>query len=123
MPETTSGPNTFPGEAAGTRAAPRSAKGFFASIGAVGAAFFASLCCVGPLLFVTFGVGAGLAATFEPLRPLFTVVAAGLLALGFYVVYGRKSGAACTAEPGSTRRRVLPGSAVHAAPLFRPYTT
>ena len=65
-------------------------KGLFAAFGAVGAAFLASLCCVGPLVFVAFGVGAGLASSFEPLRPLFTMVTLALLAVGFYVVYGRR---------------------------------
>lgn len=61
----------------------------FVSIGAVLSAFLASLCCIGPILFVTLGVGAGLATSFEPLRPLFTVATLGVLALGFYVAYGR----------------------------------
>ncbi len=60
------------------------------ALGAIGAAFLASLCCTGPVLFVTLGVGAGLASHFEPLRPLFAVLAVGLLAVGFYTVYGRK---------------------------------
>ena len=71
--------------------ASESRRGVFAAVGAVGAAFLASLCCVGPLVFVGFGVGAGLASTFEPLRPIFTVATIALLALGFYVVYGRRS--------------------------------
>ncbi|MGI9091375.1 MAG: mercuric transporter MerT family protein [Gemmatimonadaceae bacterium] len=57
---------------------------------AVGAAFLASLCCIGPVLFVTLGVGAGLASHFEPLRPLFTIVTLGLLALGLHTVYSQK---------------------------------
>lgn len=61
-----------------------------ASIAAVGAALLASLCCIGPLLFVTLGVGAGFATRFEPLRPLFAVLTIALLALGFYSVYGRQ---------------------------------
>ena len=64
--------------------------GLFAALGAVGAAFLAALCCVGPLVFVAFGVGAGLASSFEPLRPLFTMLTLALLAVGFYVVYGRR---------------------------------
>ena len=60
-------------------------------LGGLVAAFLGSLCCVGPLLFVTFGVGAGLASTFEPLRPLFGVLMAALLALGLWTVYGRRS--------------------------------
>lgn len=65
-----------------------------ASIGAIGAAFLASLCCIGPVLFITLGVGAGLASRFEPLRPVFTVLTIGLLALGFFTVYARRRGAA-----------------------------
>lgn len=68
----------------------RGGRGRWASLGAVLAAFGASLCCIGPLLFVTFGVGAGLASTFEPLRPLFTVLTVLGLAIGFYTVSGRR---------------------------------
>lgn len=75
-----------------------------ASVAAVGTAFLASLCCIGPVLFVTLGVGAGLASRFEPLRPVFTVLSVGLLALGFYTVYGRRpagdAGASCDADGG-----------------------
>ncbi len=70
--------------------APRARRGLLPAAGAIGAAFLASLCCVGPLLFVTLGVGAGLASTFEPLRPAFTGLTLVLLALGFYIVYGRR---------------------------------
>lgn len=65
-------------------------RGFLASIGAVAAALLASLCCIGPLVFVTLGVGASLASRFEPLRPVFTILTLGLLATGFYSVYGRR---------------------------------
>ena len=95
-----------------------SKKGLFASLGAVAAALLGSLCCIGPLLFVTFGVGAGLASTFEPLRPVFGVLMAGGLGVGFYTVYGRKPKAteadACCAPAGTcavprnrTRDKVL----------------
>ncbi|MGQ0648362.1 MAG: mercuric transporter MerT family protein [Gemmatimonadaceae bacterium] len=59
------------------------------SVGAVGAAALASLCCIGPVLFLTLGVGAGLAARFEPVRPVFTILSVGLLAGGFRAVYWR----------------------------------
>lgn len=65
-------------------------RGLLATLGAILAAFLASLCCIGPLLFVAFGVGAGLASRFEPLRPIFTVLTVVLIGIGFYVVYGRK---------------------------------
>lgn len=57
------------------------------SLGAIGAAIASALCCVGPILYVTVGVGAGLAGTFEPLRPWFLAGAGLFLALGFYGVY------------------------------------
>ena len=67
-----------------------SRRGVAASVGAMFAAFAASLCCIGPVLFVTLGVGAGLASRFEPLRPFFTIVTVALIAIGFYTVYGRR---------------------------------
>lgn len=87
-------------EAAPPPAAPedRPNRGVWASAGAVLAAFGASLCCVGPLLFVTFGVGAGLASTFEPLRPVFTALTVLGLGIGFYTVYGRKPRANAAAD-------------------------
>lgn len=100
---------------------------------AVLAAIGASLCCVGPLLFVGFGVGAGLASTFEPLRPLFTVLTILGLAAGFYTVYGRShivgaGDAACApgeacARPGKrTRDRVILWSATVLAIVFWSFT-
>lgn len=78
--------------------APRARRGLLAAAGAIGAAFLASLCCVGPLLFVTLGVGAGLASTFEPLRPALTGLTLVLLAAGFYIVYGRRGAQRQTPE-------------------------
>jgi DNA-binding transcriptional MerR regulator len=72
-----------------------------ASVGGVSAAFLGALCCAGPLLFVFFGVGAGLASTFDPLRPLFTALMLGAFGFGFYTVYGRRRPAA-TAMAGAT---------------------
>jgi mercuric ion transport protein len=65
-------------------------KALLTGAGGVVAAFLASLCCVGPLLFVSLGAGAGLASTFEPLRPLFGMLMVALLAAGFWAVYGRR---------------------------------
>ena len=59
------------------------------SFGAMAAAVMASLCCVGPVLFVTLGVGAGFGRMFEPLRPVFTILTVALVAAGFYAVYRR----------------------------------
>ncbi len=62
-------------------------KTLFTSFGGVAAALLGSLCCAGPLVFVALGVGAGLAGTFEPLRPVFGILMVALLGAGFYTVY------------------------------------
>ena len=68
-------------------------RGVLAGVGAVITAFLASLCCLGPLVFVALGVGAGLATTFERLRPVFVALTIGFLGLGYYTVYRRRKGA------------------------------
>lgn len=89
-----------------------------ATAGAIAAAFLGALCCAGPLLFVLFGVGAGLASTFDPLRPLFTAVMFGALGLGFHSVYRRRgpipaasAGATCAVPTRRGRDRILLWSA------------
>lgn len=74
-------------------------KTILATTGGVAAAVGSALCCAGPLVAVALGLsGAGLAATFEPLRPYF--VAGTVLALGFgFVVLRREKSKAC--EPGT----------------------
>lgn len=74
-------------------------KAVLAAGGGVSAAVASALCCAGPLVAVALGVsGAGLAATFEPLRPYFVV--GTVLALGFgFVVLRREEKRAC--EPGT----------------------
>ena len=68
------------------------------SAGGVGAALASTLCCAAPLIAVAAGVsGAGLAATFDPLRPLFLGATAVFLLLGFVMV-DREERKAC--EPG-----------------------
>lgn len=92
-----------PGSAAGSRTA-------FALTGGVLAAFSSALCCAGPLLAVTAGVsGAGLSATFEPLRPWFLGATALSLGWGFWQIDRAESGY-CTpgqacAVPAVIRRR------------------
>lgn len=70
-----------------------------AAVGAVGAAIGSALCCAGPLVAVAIGLsGAGLASTFEPLRPYFLGGAAVSLGWAFLTVY-REDQKACS--PGS----------------------
>lgn len=78
------------GHSNGDTDSPGSRRGMVASLGAVGAALLASLCCAGPILFVTLGVGAGLMRQFEPWRPAFSILTVALMAAGFYSVYGRR---------------------------------
>ena len=80
---------------------PTSALGrtLFASVGGVLAAVGSALCCAGPLVAVALGLsGAGLAATFEPLRPFFVVATIVLLGVG-WVSLRREERRACV--PGS----------------------
>ncbi|HXF94987.1 MAG TPA: mercuric transporter MerT family protein [Gemmatimonadales bacterium] len=74
-------------------------KTVLAVTGGIAAAVGSALCCAGPLLAITLGLsGAGLAATFEPLRPYF--VSGTVLALGLgFVVLHREERKAC--EPGT----------------------
>lgn len=69
------------------------------AVGGVAAAFVSALCCAGPVLAVAVGVsGAGLAATFEPLRPYFLAATGLFLLLGFWLLH-REEQKAC--EPGN----------------------
>lgn len=83
-------------------------RGVLASLGAVGGGLLASLCCIGPLIYVALGVGAGLASTFEPLRPAFTIMTLALLALRFYQVYGRRRAVTAATAPGASGQCAAP---------------
>src|SRR5438093_13427573 len=62
-----------------------------AATGRVVAAVVSTLCCAGPLVAVALGLsGAGLAATFEPLRPYFVVGTVLALGFGFVVLRGEE---------------------------------
>ena len=61
------------------------------------AGIFGSLCCVGPLVAVSLGLGGGVAGTlvaFEPYRPLFIAIALGALGYSGWKIY-RRPAAAC----------------------------
>ena len=81
---------------------------FFASIGSVVSGLIASLCCVGPLIFVILGLsGAAFFTQFERYRLLFVIVAFSFLALGFFFAYREEEcapGTSCTINP--KRRRL-----------------
>lgn len=72
--------------------------------GAVLTAIGASLCCIGPILTLMFGVGAfGAATIFASARPYLLVAAVVALAFGFYRLYLRREacapGQACLSKP------------------------
>ena len=74
-------------------------KTVLAATGGIAAAVGSALCCAGPLVAVFLGLsGAGLAATFEPLRPYFLAATGASLGLGFFMVQ-REERKAC--EPGT----------------------
>lgn len=59
--------------------------------GSLIAGFVASLCCIGPLLAVSLGLGSfGLGSFFETLRPYLLAITGLLLGIAFYLTY-RKS--------------------------------
>ncbi len=69
-----------------------------AAAGGIVGAVASALCCAGPLVAVFLGLsGAGLAATFEPLRPYLVAATALFLGSGFVVLH-REERKAC--EPG-----------------------
>jgi mercuric ion transport protein len=69
-----------------------------AAVGGVTAAVVSALCCVGPPVAVALGVsGAGLAGTFEPLRPWFLGATGAFLGGGFWLLH-QEERKAC--EPG-----------------------
>jgi len=104
-------------------------KTLFAAGGSIAAAFASALCCAGPLIAVAAGVsGAGIASTFEPLRPYFLAATALLLGLGFYLLR-REERKACEpgkpcADPAARRRmKIMLWTATVIAIVFASYPT
>lgn len=79
-------------------------RGFGGAARKVGATVACTLCCVGPMLFITLGMGSGLVSWIQPLRPIFTLFTIALLAVGFYIVYRRRPAMACA--PASANGRI-----------------
>ncbi len=106
--------------------APESGRGMrIAAGGSVLAALLASACCWLPLLLLVFGVSAlGVSAAFEKVRPLFLIVAALLLVVGFHLTYFRKEkcapGSACDVPNRKLRRlnRIMLWTAAVMVALF-----
>ena len=99
-------------------------KGVATAAAGVGAAVVSALCCAGPVVAVALGVsGAGLASTFDPLRPYFLGVTALMLGAGFFLLHREEQhacepGKAC-ADPAVRRRmKVMLWTATALAILF-----
>jgi mercuric ion transport protein len=79
--------------------------GVAAAVGGVAAAVGSALCCAGPLVAVALGLsGAGLASTFEPLRPYFVGAAAAGLGAGFWVLRREERSACVPGKPCAAPR-------------------
>lgn len=61
-----------------------------AGIGAMFSAVLASICCVGPALFIGLGASALMAAWLERYRLFFLILTIALLAVAFYLAYGKR---------------------------------
>ena len=77
----------------------------FSFTGSIIAGLLASICCIGPLMFVFLGLsGAAFFAKFEEYRWIFGTLAFGFLAIGFFFTYrGGEDctrGTSCTINPG-----------------------
>ena len=71
------------------------------NIGVVSGAFLASLCCIGPVVLATLGLGgAGFIVGLEAYRPYFIGFTISVLGLAFFLTYLKKE-AAC--EDGSCK--------------------
>ncbi|MBI3193591.1 MAG: cation transporter [Ignavibacteriae bacterium] len=63
----------------------------FMTLGSIVAAIVASLCCIGPLVFVFLGIGSiGAFSAFEAFRPYLIGITALLLGLAFYFTYRKR---------------------------------
>lgn len=74
-------------------------------VGGLVTAFFASLCCIGPLVLAALGVGVGATGFWAdtagalkgilPYRPIFIGLTLVLLGISFYLAYRKPKSAAC----------------------------
>ncbi len=82
-------------------------KGVLSSVGSLLPSFLVSTCCLGPTVYVLFGVSMGglsIFAPLEPYRPVFMVVAVALLGYAFYHLYVRAATFACVENGRSPLR-------------------
>lgn len=83
-------------------------------IGAVLAAIGASVCCVGPLLLLSLGIGGGWMSTLtsmETVRPIFIILTLVFIGLGYRKLYlipeNCEEGQACASSDVKQKQRLL----------------
>ncbi len=65
----------------------------------MGAAFLASLCCIGPIVLLVFGsTSIGLFSVFEPIRPVFAVLSLVVLVFAYFKLFKKDREACCNTE-------------------------
>lgn len=67
--------------------------------GSLVTAFFASICCIRPVVFAVLGIsGVAFVQKFEDYRPLFIVFAVVFLSASFYFTYRKKPAEQCESD-------------------------
>ena len=82
-------------------------KGFLSTVGSLIPTFLVSICCLGPTVYVLFGVSVGglsVLAPLQPYRPLFLIGAVTLLGSAFYYLYMQPPAFACVEHGRSPLR-------------------
>jgi mercuric ion transport protein len=80
------------------------------SIGTVAVTFLAASCCIGPAIFVVFGVSVGFLgklAFLEKYRSVFMLAAAAMLSFSFWKLYLKK--ADCDCKEDERKRKIARG--------------
>ncbi|MFQ6677982.1 MAG: mercuric transporter MerT family protein [Fidelibacterota bacterium] len=80
----------------------------------MGAAFLASICCIGPILMLVLGsTSIGLFAIFEPIRPIFAVLSILILVFAYFKLFRKERAACCNTEDSRQslrkQKRILMG--------------
>jgi len=80
----------------------------------MGAAFLASLCCIGPIAMLVLGsTSVGLFTVFEPIRPIFGVLSIVVLVFAYSKIFGKDKAACCNTEESkkslSKQKQILLG--------------
>lgn len=82
-------------------------------VGGIAAALAASICCAGPLILVTLGLGGawiGNLAALEPYRPAFLALGAIFLVIAHRDIYRKPT--ACLADSPCSKRRAARGNKI-----------